>query len=221
MRYLFILLVSIFIYGCGNDNDIAPKRELVKSESVEHSSNQMREGFHRWICVGDSTRAGYGQIVYKDISRSLSKKGVSSKLLAKSGHTLSSFVNGWSYPRLKDLIGSIDEDGRGVIVTISLGINDHSKNTYEIRDMLIYAVGQIRRYRPFTKVILVTPNRLLYDYTQSRKLISAYENAANSSGVSLIYAGWHLSESEYNTDGIHPNSEGQHKIAREILNRLY
>ena len=222
VKFLVSIVGIVFLSACGDSNRSGA------GSLVEASSNGL-SGV-TYICVGDSTRAesGFqGQYLFYEVSRELSKRGVRSRLLARSGHSLQQFNQGSSYPTTSDVIYSIPSEGEKTIVDISLGINDRYRSKDAIKNDIKQAVRRISSYRPQTQFVLTTPNRLYYDSEHTQRLRYAYHEAANELGIELnpVVDGLMPSRSStpaswYHSDGIHLSREGQHQVAQFILGNM-
>ena len=248
--YLSLVILSILVAGCGDNFkkgvEINPQSSMdlksVESQSEdknyeEQNSSKAEETEEKqeiqekksaykkpsrnfYISVGDSTRAAYGQYVYKTVSKKLHELGYRTKLMAKSGYQLRQFTQGDGYPNVYDVISSIDGDGSNAIVNISLGINDYGKNKYEIKELLKSAIRKIKDAKPNTLIILTTPNKLLHNSSHTHDIDAAYSEVSSELGLKLIWAGHDFDSSYFNRDGVHPNESGQKRVASSVLSGL-
>jgi len=244
----FLLCLSILVVGCGSDNydglkkdkqrdsqsitntpssNSATSKSSDKKESAKkHQEQKPKKKIYKkpsrniYISVGDSTRASFGQYVYKVVSSRLTELGYKTKLMAKHGYKLSQFAYGEGYPDVYDVINSINGDGSKTIVNISLGINDYHTSGYEIKELLESAIRKIKDAKPNTLIVLTTPNRLLYNSDHTHDIDVAYSEVSSEFGLKLIWAGHDLSSNYYRADGVHPNESGQKRIANEVLSGL-
>ncbi len=243
-----LLLLGVLI-GCGSDDTTQNDREpqsIHQQEATQAHTNESPkpEAVHQpaptakpkqqakkksvtkkisrtlYISIGDSTRAAYGQYVYKIVSAKLHQLGIHTKLMATSGYRLSSFTYDEGYPSVSGVIDSISGNGSTTIVNIALGINDYHDDEEEIASHLKTAVQKILSAKPKTRVVLTTPNRLLHARDHTRDINRAYERVAGSLGLTLIHAGQSLGSDYFYGDGVHPNHRGQEIVASEVLNGI-
>ena len=203
-----------------SSNKHIEEKKTEKKKTEEKKSAYKKPSRNFYISVGDSTRAAYGQYVYKTVSKKLHKLGYRTKLMAKSGYQLRQFTQGDGYPSVYDVIDSIDGDGSRVIVNISLGINDYGKSKYEIKELLKSAIRKIKDEKPKTLIVLTTPNKLLHNSSHTHDIDAAYSEVSSELGLKLIWAGHDFDSNYYNSDGVHPNESGQKRVASSVLSGL-
>jgi hypothetical protein len=153
MKFLLSFILVIFFTGCG---------ETIINNPYTDSKT--------YIFIGDSTRAiskYEGQYLFQKIEKRLRIHNVNSILLARAGHTAKDFYLGYNFPTWLDIVNNIPNNGEKTTIDISLGINDYWEGDYQFDFYLEKAIIKIKKYKPFVRIILTTPNRVYKNFTAS------------------------------------------------------
>jgi len=179
-KYLYIFMILLSFLACGSSNRNESSTESVDFitnsvnkhtlNSLEKIKELLKENRDTtYIVVGDSTRSTEDSPYYfPALNSNLSKYGIESYLIAKSGRELSEFVSESGYPTYKDVIEKIPNSGKNTIVDIDLSINDlwdysdHEKDREIIQSRLKRdlkkAISLIKAQKPDTLFLLSCPN---------------------------------------------------------------
>ena len=182
------------------------------------------------VIVGDSIRASNGQGVYKTIKKRMRELGVNVKLSAQSGlkaeHWSKTNVHQENFITVDDTIALIPGDGTNCIVDISLGLNDQTATSEQLKTYIINGINKILKDKP-NCLINVTSVHFLPNEMHSltnKKIEETYEELRKTNKYGFI----DMQKSVFNnidTDeiymlssgNIHPNIDGQELIANVYL----
>ena len=182
------------------------------------------------VIVGDSIRASNGQGVYKTIKKRMRELGVNVKLSAQSGlkaeHWSKTNVHQTNFITVDDTIALIPRDGTNCIVDISLGLNDQTATSEQLKTYIVNGINKILKDKP-NCLINVTSVHFLPNELHSltnKKIEETYEELRKTNKYGFI----DMQKSVFNnidTDeiymissgNIHPNIDGQELIANVYL----
>ena len=182
------------------------------------------------VIVGDSIRASNGQGVYKTIKKRMRELGVNVKLSAQSGlkaeHWSKTNVHQENFITVDDTIALIPGDGTNCIVDISLGLNDQTATSEQLKTYIVNGINKILNDKP-NCLINVTSVHFLPNEMHSltnKKIEETYEELRKTNKYGCI----DMQKSVFNnidTDeiymissgNIHPNIDGQELIANVYL----
>ncbi len=162
-------------------------RDLIQSRGDELS----------YIVVGDSTRSVEDSPRYfETFSKNLARYGVTSYLVADSGHKLSEFISEDQAPTYHDVIEKIPGSGANTIVDISLAINDlwDYEDADEQREVvqnrlkqdLKKAIKLIESKKPDTIFIFTSPNPILNNDSYTSIYMDVYKELSDEQDIPFI-----------------------------------
>ena len=213
-----------------NQTGLESNLDKFKKMVIESKNNQLNNV--TYICVGDSTRAAYGQIIYKTIQNILEPCNVKCFLVAKSGMKAEEFYNETSSPKVSDIWGAnpytwdlIPGDGSTTLIDICLCINDMSQHTIEeVKGYLTGIANKLLAQKPNVLINFTSPNKVS-SIDKTSNLNKVYQEIAKLNKYSFIDVlnnCFNVKE-DINTmvpDGTHPSEETQYKMANYIISRL-
>ena len=182
------------------------------------------------VIVGDSIRASNGQGVYKTIKKRMRELGVNVKLSAQSGlkaeHWSKTNVHQTNFITVDDTIALIPGDGTNCIVDISLGLNDQTATSEQLKTYIINGINKILNAKPNCLINVtsvhflpnemhsLTNKKIEETYEELRKtnkygFIDMQKNVFNNIDTDEIYM--------LSSGNIHPNIDGQELIADVYL----
>lgn len=201
-------------------------RKLIESSYFDNTEVTL-------VIVGDSIRASNGQGVYKTIKSRMRELGVNVKLSAQSGlkaeHWSKTNVHQGNFITVDDTIALIPGDGTNCIVDISLGLNDQTATSEQLKTYIVNGINQILNDKP-NCLINVTSVHFLPNEMHSltnKKIEETYEELRKTNNYGFI----DMQKSVFNnidTDeiymlssgNIHPNIDGQELIGNVYLNHF-
>jgi len=213
MKRLYVTLIMFALYtfnGCGTSSDNITNIQTLDTNKEQNeitknkitNIDKIRELIKSnkditYIVVGDSTRSTEDSPDYfRSLQANLSKYGIESYLIAKSGRELSEFVSESGYPTYKDVIEKIPNSGKNTIVDIDLSINDlwdysdHEKDREIIQARLKRdlkkAISLIKAQKPDTLFLLSCPNPMRAWDQGSSIYIEVYKDISKELDIPFI-----------------------------------
>ena len=198
-----LLLAAVLAAGCEGDDDGGGGGDFGDRDPT------------RCAVAGDSIAIGYGEAgtpwparLAAMLDRPVANYGVGGSRMTEQGPSM---------------VGSAIRSKAGFII-ISLGANDaiHSGDPEDVKATLGVLIERVRAVKAVPvvgNVIQMTGEHSLFDGDVD-EINAAIEDLCGSEGVLLVDLHGAVSEEMLQSDGLHPNSDGQEAIARAFHGKL-